>query len=225
MNYNLYQGPSLLTGEPIVGVVSGVDRPSRNRKTGPMIQTWYMRSDIPPIDALQSGADEAICGKCPLRGINGRQRACYVTVAHAPRMIYNTIPQLLDIRNGLFRNRAVRLGSYGDPASIPIEAHRRILKEAILVTGYSHQWRTCDPEYSKILMASVSSEEEFEQAKAKGWKTFRVKNPDDPVLRGETICPASDEAGKVMSCIQCGRCNGQSSDVVINIHGTHRRIP
>jgi len=222
MNYKLYQGPSSLNDEPILAIVSGVHSPSQNRKTGPMAQVWYLSDQAAPIEALRSGHDASVCGSCPLRGVDGKQRGCYVNLGHGPTAIYKNKGKLLDIGKGLFRNRAVRLGAYGDPASVPVSTHRRILKEAALVTGYTHQWQTCDPDHKAYLMASCDSEEEYELAKELGWKTFRVKQPDDPVLKGETVCPASDEAGKKMQCITCGLCRGVK-DVVINAHGMGKK--
>lgn len=39
-----YRGPSLLTGDPIVGIATGLEGGSMNAKTGPMVQAWIIRS-------------------------------------------------------------------------------------------------------------------------------------------------------------------------------------
>lgn len=84
-----YQGPSLFDGRPIVAIAT---IKSKNAKTGPMIQTWILRSRISPIRAISNGGDESICGTCPKRGhmAGGMQRGreCYVRVDHAPLAIY-----------------------------------------------------------------------------------------------------------------------------------------
>jgi len=67
-----YRGPSLLTGDPIVGALSGLEGGSLNPKTGPMVQAWIIRSDLPPMDAKRQNLDDAVCGDCKLRGRDGR---------------------------------------------------------------------------------------------------------------------------------------------------------
>ena len=58
-----YRGPSLLTGDPIVGVVTGLEGGSHNPKTGPMAQAWILREDLAPNDAVHENLDDAIgCG-------------------------------------------------------------------------------------------------------------------------------------------------------------------
>jgi hypothetical protein len=63
-----YRGPSLLTGDPIVGIVTGLDGGSMNAKTGPMVQAWILRPEIAPMEAVRENVDDAICGTCALRG-------------------------------------------------------------------------------------------------------------------------------------------------------------
>ena len=76
-----YDGPSQLTGQPILGVVTGLAYASNNAKTGAMLQAWILLRDASPSAAIASGDDEAICGTCALRGPAGaRGRRCYVDV-------------------------------------------------------------------------------------------------------------------------------------------------
>lgn len=65
----IYEGPSLITGKPIVAIAIGFQDGSENRKTGPMIQTFILCADMPPQEAIDTGADDAICGECPARGV------------------------------------------------------------------------------------------------------------------------------------------------------------
>ena len=44
--YIIYQGPSLLDGNPIVAIATTA---SRNVKTGSMVSIWIMRQDIDPV--------------------------------------------------------------------------------------------------------------------------------------------------------------------------------
>jgi hypothetical protein len=86
--YIIYEGPSLYDGAPIVVLVQ---TGSSNRKTGDMVQTYILRSDIDPITASRTGKDSAICGTCPHMGTPSDKptgqaigRTCYVTLAHGP---------------------------------------------------------------------------------------------------------------------------------------------
>jgi hypothetical protein len=62
-----YEGPSTLDGAPIVVIVTGLNRPSKNGKTGAMLQSYILRSDVHPSEALKSGEDVSICGGCTMR--------------------------------------------------------------------------------------------------------------------------------------------------------------
>jgi hypothetical protein len=93
----LYDGPSLLDEAPVVVIATGFRR-TANPKTGDMVQTWILRSDVTPFAAIHNGQDASVCGSCPLRGILektagqhpsiNRQRACYVAVHKAPLAVY-----------------------------------------------------------------------------------------------------------------------------------------
>jgi hypothetical protein len=97
----LYHGPSLLDRGPIVAVLTGLWRPSANRKTGAMLQTWILRADESPTDAHRSGADASICGPCPLRGSSGgANRRCYVNLGRAPLAVHRTVHSGLYPKSG-----------------------------------------------------------------------------------------------------------------------------
>src|SRR5215469_6722148 len=52
----VYEGPSMLDGAPIVCILTGLGKDSRNEKTGGgLYQTWILRRDINPIAATHSG--------------------------------------------------------------------------------------------------------------------------------------------------------------------------
>ena len=61
----IYNGPSMLDGKPIivVGIIT-----SNNAKTGNMLQTHIIRSDINPVTASKTGGDYSICGDCVHKG-------------------------------------------------------------------------------------------------------------------------------------------------------------
>ena len=71
-------------------------------------------------------------------------------------------------------------------------------------------------------MASVETVVQYREAKRLGYRTFRVKAPHEPVLPTEIVCPASEEAGRKVTCSDCRLCGGSSvkaKDIVINAHG------
>lgn len=216
----LYDGPSMFDGKPILAIATGLAAPSSNRKTGPMIQVWILPKNGKPTDSIKSGADESVCGDCPARGM-----WCYVNVGQAPNQIYRTWqrggyqPSSIPLLTG----RAIRLGAWGDPAALPFDICKEIVEASCLHTGYTHAWRYCDQQYAEILMASCDTAEEGYQARAMGWRTFRVKQEDEERFQWEASCPASKENSKIQ-CIDCGACNGNwrgyNGNVVINAHGS-----
>lgn len=235
MNLNgaiIYQGPSLLDGKPIVVIVNGLKKNSRNRKTGDMVQTYILRSDMSPIIAMQNGSDSSICGACPHRGIATGSanvgRTCYVNVGQGPtkvydgfkRGIYATIDSDKIAYVGAGRN--VRIGSYGDPAAVPTHIWTALISKAEGHTGYTHQWRSASS-LRTIIMASADSENDAREAQKQGWRTFRVALPcDAPKIETEVSCPASREAGKKLICATCLACNGangRKGSIVIQAHG------
>lgn len=225
-----YRGPSLLTGDLIVGALSGLEGGSTNAKTGPMVQAWILRADRPPMDAKRANLDDAVCGDCKLRGRDGKDSGCYVSPWMAPMNVWKQVhagryhqatwPEI----HALLEGRHVRLGAYGDPAAIPLEVWRTLLRTAAGHVAYTHAWKTCDPRLKTIAMASVDDEGEFFRAGLAGWRTFRIRRTvDDPLIAGaEFVCPASDESGHRTTCQACQLCRGTSSparSVAIVAHG------
>jgi hypothetical protein len=227
----LWEGASLLNGAPIVAIATGLASKSSNRKTGAMVQTYILRSDISPIDAVRTGADASICGNCPHRGQDSdlmalsvkQHRTCYVNVGQGPRAVFSAYrrgayPLALQANGGLAgvrligADRIVRLGTYGDPAAVPANVWLALVHFSRGHTGYTHQWRNA-PELSTLCMASVDSVNEAREAQALGWRTFRVDTSRAiGAQRGEVLCPASKEAGKKLTCEKCLACGGADSD-------------
>jgi hypothetical protein len=123
-------------------------------------------------------------------------------------------------------NRVVRLGSYGDPAAVPIAVWEALVSRATAHTGYTHQWRTM-PQLAALCMASADSALEAAQAQTQGWRTFRVRAPSEPIAPREFVCPASKEAGAKTDCASCRACGGITSKAkanpVIIAHGATAR--
>ena len=233
----LWEGPSQIDGQPIMLIATGLKATSRNAKTGNLVQTWILRSDIKPTDAAKTGADESICGACPHRGeiVDGKNvnRSCYVTLFQAPLNIFNTskrgkYPREHNRAADLLAGRNVRLGAYGDPAAVPFHVWEQMLKHAARGTGYTHQWKTCDSRFARYCMASADNMQEAQEAQAMGYRTFRVGTPAEKVARGEFLCPASKEAGAKINCAACLACGGKSSpnraSVFIPAHGAKNKF-
>lgn len=206
----LWRGESRYDRAPIVALAVFH---SSNRKTGDMVQTYILRSDIVPTDAVRTGDDMSICGECPHRRTAEGTRSCYVNVGQSVNAVYRTFmagkyPRVpLADAARMVRGRAVRLGAYGDPAMVPDSIWRGFIAEASGHTGYTHQWDAA-PEYRDLCMASVDSEAEARAAWATGWRTFRVREASDATLAGEVTCPASKEAGARTQCDRCRLCAG-----------------
>lgn len=226
----IYRGPSLLTGAPIVAVAI---TKSTNAKTGNMVQTYILVDNgRSPVDNARDLLDQAICGDCKHR--RGTGGSCYVNLGQGPRAVAD------GVRRGIYpvglqdaaresTGRMVRLGTYGDPAAVPVAVWESLLAGAAGHTGYTHQWGQVSGlegmRLMALVMASADSLAERDQAKALGYRTFRVTAANDnKPLAGEFSCPASEEQGKRKTCAECGACNGgvntRKADPVIVVHGS-----
>lgn len=202
----LYNGPSLIDGEHIVAIATGFGR-SRNRKVGKAIQVWILVADKNPAQALREGSDKSICGNCKHRHF----RSCYVNIAHGPGHIYkawqrDVYHELTDY--SVFSGRFVRFGAYGDPAAVPTYIWQNIASVCDGWTGYTHRWKQCDNELKHYCMASCDTQKESIDARSRGWRPFYVRQDGDDIPDGFFVCPASNEAGKRLTCSQCRACQG-----------------
>lgn len=222
----LYEGLSSIDRQPIVVIAVGLKNKSTNSKTGAMVQTYILRSDINPIEAVKQGEDVSICGTCPHRGDgSGKKRSCYVNLGQGPNAVFKgykrgIYPKVTAAEaTELLAGKMVRIGTYGDPAAAPVSIWTWILSKASGWTGYTHQWKTLiGPGWRKLVMASVDSVEEMHEAQAKGYRTFRVSPNQKENIKGlEVICPASKEAGQNTTCFVCKACAGTSSKAKVSI--------
>lgn len=200
-----------------VAIATGFFRPSSNTKTGPMVQVWFLHRGMHPSIAARHGADQVVCGDCPLRpsvAPKGEPR-CYVVTSKAPAQIWSTYNQggyPAMPSTEIFRGQDVRLGAYGEPTLLPLPVLGDICAKAHRHTGYTHQWRNpLFAGYRPYLMASVESVSDQIEATAAGWRTFRVA-PKGSTFRliDEIQCPASRELGHQMTCGRCALCRGAS---------------
>lgn len=238
MNRNgliVWEGPSAHDGAPIVVIVTGITDASSNRKTGAMVQTWILRSDVDPMSALRDGSDVSICGDCPLRGyvVAGKrtERACYVNVGQAPLSVWRAYDRGSYARATpeevaeLIAGGDIRCGAYGDPAMVPLHVWQALISRARSHTGYTHQWRA-RPEFSGLLMASADNVEDRRDARLAGWRAFYVIPKGSKIPRGAMECSATREVNP-LQCADCGACGGtrngaksRAVDVAIHAHGS-----
>ena len=245
----LWQGMSEIDGtSPIVliGVMS-----SNNGKTGNMVQTYIIRSDIDPLMANKTGQDYAICGDCRHRGEptndtsrkTAKDRTCYVTLFQGPLNVYKSykadkyetvgMAELPAVGAG----RKIRVGAYGDPAAVPSYGWLRLLSRSVGTTGYTHQWQSSRlSPATAYCMASVDNMAEAHKAWDSDYRTFRVLPLGEykagcnlPLKGKEVFCPATPEGGDKSSCVECLLCfgaggakRGNVKSVVAVAHGASR---
>ena len=148
--FEVWRGNSLIDDAEIVVLMSGITRKSINGKTLDMIQISIVRTDVSPLEAVQTGLDRSICGDCKLREIIAKSEnldnKCYVDKTRgiggtwqswnsgkvakmSPLDASILISQLKQCncekphkRKQSCSNKSlgVRFGSYGDPASVPV---------------------------------------------------------------------------------------------------------
>lgn len=240
LGFIAYEGPSLLDGKPIVVIINKISDPSKNEKTGALVQSFIIRSDVNPVQALQSGDDSSICGQCEHRPILARETGkppCYVQVAKSVLSVYNAYLRGRYVKADpatiarALANKVVRIGTYGDGAAAPVSMWTKITRYAAGVRGYTHQWD--NPQFdhaawSRLVMASADTIDQAAKANLYGMRVFRVSVGIDK-QPGETVCPASAEGGRKSTCIKCTLCSGtsiQARDVVIADHaaGHQKRV-
>ena len=211
----IYNGPSLLDGQPIVVIAT---YSNRNTKTGHVVQTYILRADINPLEASKTGADYSICGNCVMRGEPttepnrkiAKGRKCYVNLGQGVLIVFKSYQRGVykeGSARDMGRGRFVRVGTYGDPAAVPSEVWDELLSEADTWTAYSHQsgWRP------DIAMQSADTHAQAIAHWKAGRRTFRViADLGDIDHKNEALCPASKEAGRRVQCTACKLCKGSS---------------
>ena len=223
----VYEGPSVIDGAPIVVILTGLDQSSANGKTGDLVQSFIIRADVEPHQALKSGDDASVCGLCPHRPLIVKMLAkvgitsspCYVKVHESVLSVFrayrrgsyaraSSIAQVAAVLQG----RKLRLGTYGDPAAAPVGLWALLVSLASGHVGYTHQWQSVGFDaraWSPLVMASADSAAEARQATELGMRYFRVSIGVDKAPL-EVTCPASIEGGRKAQCSDCLLCAGTS---------------
>ena len=217
-------GQKIYDDGQIIAILTGLEKPSKNIKTGDMLQLWILVADTDPISAQQLFKDELICGTCPLKG-----PVCYVTLFQAPLNVWRTYHDLPVQPVPDTLRAPVRLGAYGDPAFLPV-ALLETLTHGTRHTGYTHQWATPNqPNIAEFVMASIDPLDARRQglttlglkrkAQALGYRTFRVlPDKDAPLDSDEILCPNYTRS---VQCADCGLCSGAggAKNIAIPAHG------
>ncbi len=204
-------------------IVACITEKSSNRKIGDMAQLSVMVNSVSPVEALQ-GKDAKICGDCPLRP--SKVGGCYVTVARFAQAVWRSV-QRQAVVDTWATTKPIRLGAYGDPAMLPIKLLAKLTKGR-KHTGYTHQWRKVAPTYARYLMASIDKhggdiDAQITQAKAKGYRYFRVSDDGQDLRKGEIMCPNYSHGVNCADCLLCDGSRGNDDkrkNIVIPVHGS-----
>jgi hypothetical protein len=228
-SYLAWEGDSLIDGSPIALILTGFAKPTSNRRTGRLIQSWIIQQNFTPTYAAKHGLDEGVCGCCPMK--LSEIGSCYVhmlpinniyrhyMVGGCPKFSSKEIAVLEHYRY------PIRIGSYGDPAAIPFEVWEPIICASGKHTGYTHLWNhNCDKRWRKYLMASVQSEAEAKQAQSQGWRTFRIITPSASLSANEILCRNTEDDR--VQCESCLLCDGSSSkpNIADIVHGLNWKV-
>ena len=193
---------------------------SENKKTGDMPQVNYLPNDK-PTDSIKNNNDSTVCGTCirrPSVAKHNNVSPCYVNKGHAPNAIYQSEQRgnVKDISKAKrMRAGSVRLGAWGDSASVSKEIYFKIrqqVKDKYRVNDrdildYTHNWKVSE-HLKPYAMASVEGVEEAKQAWKTGWKTYRVIDNVSEVTAQEILCP---NITNKLQCKDCKLCNGSQS--------------
>lgn len=193
-------------------VLTGLKLNSQNRKTGAMIQSYFI--DKETIDHASVFGSK--CALCPML------KKCYVSrdKLTVRRLLKDNTYKQVSFNNmlELIKDKPIRLGTYGDPSVLPLSDLKAICESASMHTAYTHFYKEIPTQYSRFLMASVESFEQELFAHSLGYRTFRV------LLKGQAQYETSDHSLKCLNethdftCLECGLCNGNSKGNLKNIY-------
>ena len=209
----IWEGKSPYDGAEIMVLAVCIKDPSKNRKTGWMIQIYILVKSVSPVEAVKLGLDASVCGNCSMRWNEGG--GCYVLPIwitptwkkglEAPRI---TPTELAKLANKY--NTPIRQGAWGDPAFVPMDVWEELENAVSNKKGssYTHHWERVSPEYAKFSMASVENLKQKADAQAKGYRTYRIVDDESEIVEDERLCLNSSRG---IQCRECGECGGNRS--------------
>ena len=199
-----------------------------NRKTGNMIQLWFLEKGKTPVESVKSGSDsKTVCKGCLFS--NGR--GCYVNAGQAPQQIWKAYHKgvygFLPVKeySKVFSDRKVRFGAYGNPSLLPVSLVKRISETSTGWTGYFHDWQDMKPararKYADFLMVSTETEKSRKKAERMKLRYFHV-SPFQPKNTRECLATS-----KGLTCEECLLCVGNSKpkqkSIWIDPHGSRKK--
>ena len=226
-----YEGPSLIDPtKKVVGIMTGLQHRSQNKKTDDLIQTFVLPTDSHPIEARKTNNHNHFCGDC----IHVANDTCYVDWGKAPSQVWGCYKRgnyaRFDpyIHGQYLRGRMMRCGSAGEPTAVPIDVWDNLLQSSRIRshTGYTHRWRICDQDYRHLFLASCDTPEDTVEAMDMGWRFFfagPIPWVTEVNKNGSLLCES-----QVSTCADCSNpCNPQSKvtrGVTIPVHGTPYKV-
>lgn len=226
----LYEGPSELGGGDIVCIAV---LNSSNEKTGNMVQVYIIPKDESPLDAVKNGTNRNACGNCPLQGTADasgkiRNRVCYVNLGHGPRIVYGAYKRGVyprydrKLNECMLQGRRIRIGTYGDPAALPVELVEYLAAISGGWTGYSHQMFQVDRGHaerlSSLLMVSCHTPAQHAEARRRGWRSFVTIPEGGKTPENAVECPYYTHGVQCHDCRLCDGNNKKAKDVYVIAH-------
>ena len=215
-------------GNGIFAVLTGLTSQSKNKKTGDMLGISILPIEEKPSDSIKHKNDSAQCGTCALAASTPGPWSCYVNPISLNSVWTATIKQKVSKLVDKFlaiTPTPIRLGTYGDPARLPLELIKKLIgNKGRKYTGYTHQWETCNPAYSKYLMASIDHTNSKEKAISKGYRTYRILGELDMLGEDEIMCP-HDSTG--VQCADCRLCSGngvKAKNIAVRVSGPKNKV-
>ena len=218
----MYRGKSLIGPQQVVVIATGLVTPSKNKKTGPMIQVYILIDELDPLEAIRQGGNQGACGKCGFQGYwdtdaqKFKDVICYVNKGQGPSRVWDADYEANypaydeEQHRHLFAGRRIRWGAYGDPAAMPVAVIRKFSAICDGHTGYSNQLFWIDKRranaLAQFLQCSCANRAQDAEAKRRGWRTFLVvpkgkEGPSDSIE-----CPYYTRG---INCHDCLLCSGE----------------
>lgn len=211
----VYQTENLLGQDVLIEI----QHESSNSKTGNAVQIWIIPKEWVTTGNMSN--DSASCMDC----IHSKRKdkTCYVRKGMAELGLRSKVRSLqkgceiLSISEmhqeiPKLRGKFIRFGAFGEPVLLGEDMVRDICAVSKGWTGYTHQWHM--PQYqwaSEYFMASADNVHLSKKAESKGWRTFMTLERSEDMVDGMVLCPASKEAGRKVTCIECKLCKGNTS--------------
>ena len=206
--FKVWEGPSALTGDPIVVIAScaGAD-PSANGKTGDMVQIYILPKSTSPGHAWINGAINAVCpDACEHR--RDQKGDCYVNWSRL-RSAWDRGLVAPDLPDGYLTDAIVRLGAGGDPSAVPFHVWIKLLDGVKGCSGYTAEWRSLPIHWQRLFMASVATPDQAWEAAAMGWRLYAasLSEADDRAYEEQGVKACLSHAVD-LPCVSCRQCDG-----------------